>query len=343
MAWNVTETIGSDEDWTTLAAFEGDHDGDTPTDGTDCIGQVKGVPADSGISYWTGWQSGMDADTRIILEAKSGSETDGKTDATGDLASIQDRLYMSETTNVLWVIIRDIEFTASGRGIEWTADASGNTLYVIRCMFRDMSYSGITIDVSSGTSTINIGGCLGKDLDTNYRAFMNCPDADSTVAVVNCTVANSQHGLFQVAGTVSAKNVAVTNSDSSDFQGTISETTTKSEEDGDITNNDADDFTEPSTDDYTVYDTDSNLYHTGTAEAGSWFTSLCSVDFAGTSWASPPSVGCFEFPEAAGARRIIMSSTSWRLFAFMPFLVGVIKNPFLKRRDFFNPKNWMKK
>jgi len=65
-------------------------------------------------------------------------------------------------------------------------------------------------------------------------------------------------------------------------------------------NTDGVDWTEPSTDDFTIPDTDSALFEAGTVVTDNWFTELCPSDFAGTLWRSTPSVGCFEYaPEGS--------------------------------------------
>jgi len=335
-----TEVGSPARDYSTLQDFEDAYDGVDWSSDDNLVAQIRNVPTDSSYVIWNGWSGVTQSSShRLVIEAYAGDETDGKTD---DYAGgrIEDRHLLTDS-NVLYQDWKHLEFhVTGGDALEIKSDGGGE-IRVAKCMFRDSTNQGVITTEITSAITVYVGGCLFKGFTTSYQGGITPYDADSNVIAVNCTFADCENGMYDFGGTSTAKNCAATNN-SSDIT-VDTETTCLEEGNAEITNDDADDFTEPSTDDYTVYDTDSNLYHTGTAEAGSWFTSLCSVDFSGTSWASPPSVGCFEFPEAAGARRIIMSSTNWRLFAFMPFLIGTIKNPFLKRRDFFNPKNWMKK
>ncbi|MCP4149799.1 MAG: hypothetical protein GY757_18790 [bacterium] len=284
-------------DWTTLAAFEGDHDGDTPSNGTNCQARVKGVPADSGIVYWNGWQSGQNATTRVVITAESGSETDGLTDGSGDDAVIEDRQFVHESTNNLYMDWLGLEFHVGNTNLHFTNDGGGE-IRVAKCMFRDSTYQAIwTLGIGAACGYY-IGGCLFKGLSNTYGAVRG-GDADATVVIVNCTFADGARGISLGTGTFTAKNCAGVNNSNNDFVNVGTEITNLSETDGDLTDDDADDFTEPSSDDFRVYDTDSALYEAGTTESGGWFTTLCATDFAGTSWRATPAVGCFEYPSGA--------------------------------------------
>lgn len=297
MAWHADKLIAtSGGDYTTLQAFESAYDGVdiSATDGVRA--RIKGAPTGS-ITYWTGWASGQDVDCKIVVEAESGCECDG-TDGSGDDAVIGSNQYIYEGTNDLYMDFKNIDFDcpSSYNGITWK---TGGTLRVSKCLFRDGGKDGVSAE-SCRTSNIYVGGCLSKGLSGAYSSLAKTTDADATIVVINSTAASCRYGFFRSFGSLTCKNCAAVNSTTADFYGTISETTCLSDDDGDITNNDSDDFTEPSSDDYTVYNTDSALYEAGTSISDSWFTSLCSTDFAGNSWNDTPAVGCFEYVSAGG-------------------------------------------
>ena len=316
MAFSCDELIepGGGGDWTTVAAFEGDHDGDSPGSGETCQGRIQGVPADTGTVFWTGWQSGQDSTTRIVMTANSGSECDG-TDGSGNDAVVEDQWTLLEGTNELWMDIKLIDF--NGVTLSLQHDGGGE-VRIAKCMFRDQSGNAISIANVTADFQLYVGGCLFKDVaTTNWKAAIhhNDPSVASQVKVFNCTICHSgglaDAGIYE--GTdcdVQATNCAVAGSDRYDISAGVSETTNLCEDDGECDRNDASDWTAPSTDDYTIYDTNSEFYHVGTAIADSWFTTLCSTDFAGTSWASPnPSVGCFEYAAVGG--RTTKNTDAW--------------------------------
>ena len=301
MAWTVDELIAAaGGDRLTINAFESAHQGDTPSSGTNCQGRVKGN-TESDNTYWQGWASGQDATTKIVLKADTGQEPDGVTDASGDKALVDNGQFFLEGTEAIYIDIISLEFTSI---VSFQSDGGG-VANMAKCVHRDISGDGLTLTAIGSAYTLNVGGSLFKNVGTaNYKEIIKTTDADGTLNTINCTIegatGDAGKGFEQTAGTAVVKNSALTNN-VTDISGTVSETTNKSEDDGDITNNDADDFTEPSTGDFTVYDTNSNLYHTGTAIADSWFTTLCATDLLGTSWNNPPSVGCYEYASAGGA------------------------------------------
>jgi hypothetical protein len=302
----VSETIGSGQDRANIAAFEGAHDGESPTDGTLCQGRLVGADAGTGLQYWAGWQSGMNATTRIVITADAANQPDGVNDASGNKALIQGAWFFSDGSGPDYYIdLIGVEWDLPSTNAFNLANLTGGQARIAKCVFRDGPDSAIKVD---SPMTVYIGGSLFKDVATTggYDAGIYCGDSGAAVEVVNCTVtgANAVSGYgggINATGSgvsISVKNCALVNNDT-DLNtrngGVINETTNKSEDDGEITSSNADDFTAPSSDDYTVYDTDSALYHAGTQISESWFTTLCSDDLAGTSWNNTPSVGCFEY------------------------------------------------
>ena len=298
-----TEVGSPARDYSTLAAFEAAYDGDGWASSYDnLVAQVRNVPTDSGTVYWAGWSSGMTSAHRIVVEAYPGQETNFVDDAYG--GRIEDRHVIAEATNAVFMDFRNLDFhVTAAEGIYVQASSSAGQEYrITKCMVRDSSSSGIRVQ-TVGTTTVYVGGCLSKAITGAYNSGFYCRDVDATFYAYSCTAFGSGGiGFDNFAGTYTAKNCAAASNTDGDFGGTISETTNKSEDDAEITSNDADDFTAPSTDDFHVYDTNSNLYHTGTVISDSWFTTLCATDVDGTTWdSSNPSVGCYEFPESGGA------------------------------------------
>jgi hypothetical protein len=297
LAWNVTETIGAGKTHSTIQAFESAHQGDTPTDGTNCTGQCTG-DVTAGNTYFAGWQSGMDADTRIVIEADSGQEADG-TAGTG--SSIDGILYFTELTNAIFFDLISMEAKSVRLEVNNLSGATSE-IRVAKCLFQGNTGIGGCIENFNPSVAVNIyvGGSLFRDSTTAYSMGFRSSGSNSYIEGINCTLVgmtgNAGYGAKEFStggnGTIVLKNCAIGDC-VNDLSAGVATTTCGSEE-GD----DADDFTEPSTEDYTVYDTNSALYQAGTPIADAWFTSLCATDFAGTSWAGTPSVGCFEL--AAG-------------------------------------------
>ena len=301
----VNELIAaSGGDHTTIASFEGAHDGETPTNGTNCQGRVKGAITGA-LTYWSGWQSGQNATTRIVITAETGSEADGVNDASGDDAILNDdRWYVNEGTNAIYLDITKIEVNIDANYFLNVVCDAGGEIRVAKCVIRDGDGYGVTASGNDAAVTIYVGGCLFKDAGENtYKSIILNEDADAVINVFNCTLIGSNgidgHGALSSrtsGAVVNSKNCALannTNDVNTKNGGVVNETTNASEDDGDIAITDGVDFTEPSADNYTAV-ASGGLDGAGTAIADSWFTTLCPTDFAGTAWATPPSIGCFE-------------------------------------------------
>ena len=316
MAWTANELIAATGgDWTTLAAFEGNHEGDTPTNGTLCQARIKGIPADTGTVYWGGWVAGQNATTRIVIKAETGSETDGVNNGAGDDAVIEDRQIVSQGTNPIHLDILNVEF--NGVDLFLSQDAGGETR-VAKCFFRDSALDGILIsDGVAADFTLKVGACHFRDVATGaYQGAVHQNDATVTtvVEVFNCTVSSPgagvpSSGLYEFQGTIKARNCVCVQT-SNDFNSISDENYcaaldtsangANSVADGVLTVTDADDFTSPSTKDYTIFNTASVLYQAGEARAESWFTELCATALNGVAWRATPAIGCFELSVAGG-------------------------------------------
>jgi hypothetical protein len=301
----VDETIGSSQDRATIAAFESAHDGESPTNGTICKGSLTGVDSSTGWQYWSGWQSGQNSTTKIVITSQDDDEPDGINDASGSDALVQSIQSINNST-AFYLDVLALEFAGDYLGIHISSLSGGGELNIAKCVFRDIDTSGVDCLGGTDTYNVNIGGCLFKNTGSSaYKSQIRNNNPNCGLTVINCTCVEmpGYWGAIYAQATgadIILKNCALADNynDIYEDNGTVTTTTTASE-DGDadftIVTTDGVDFTEPSTSDYTIPDTDSDLYEAGTAITDTWFTTLCATDFAGTSWGSTPSVGCFEY------------------------------------------------
>ena len=130
MAWNSTETIGASQDRVDIQAWLDAHDGETPTDGTNCTGKLVGTSGNDGLTYLTGFQSGQDDDTRLVL-----TTDDPTTGTPGDGASTSIYLFI-HGANEIWLDCKNIEFTGdTQRNLYFAPDGTTNNLLVTKCIF----------------------------------------------------------------------------------------------------------------------------------------------------------------------------------------------------------------
>lgn len=306
MAWYADVTVGTGKDHATLVAFEAAYDGEniSATDGV--RGKCTGIVTTFTV-YWAGWQAGQTSSCKIvIIPDGSGEYTNGKDAGTG--AEINHYQRLDQTTEPICIDFVGLEFSEQVTSLLVASTGANNIVRVAKCLFigtGDLGSRGIYV-ASSGTTTLNIGGCVfrsytGTDVHGYIGVGVYTSDDDCTGYVYNCTF-DGFHGaaIYEVTGNVTVKNCAAINCVHADYRN-CTETTNKSENDGTCTDDDADDFTEPSSYDYHVFDTSSALYHTGTQITDDWFdTELCVTDFDGTTWNNPPSIGAYEYVAAAG-------------------------------------------
>jgi hypothetical protein len=292
MAWPSTSSIGSGQDYETIILWEADGDDEVPTDGTNYTGEVYGTPADASTIYFNNWNAAVDPDTRIVLQASSGNECDGVNNAAGTDALVTQNMELS----VEYMDIISIEFTGQ---IKVACDAGGEVV-IAKCYFRETGDSAIFCNGQDSAFTTYIGGCVFKNVSngSQYKYGVYNYDTDSTVYACNCTFADIDDancaGIRDRDGTSTAKNCAFVNN-TTDMDSVDTETTNQEN------CSTANDFADYNNGDFRVQDTDSVLYHSGTTENGSWFTTNVSTDMFGTSWdGSNPSVGAYEFAEAGG-------------------------------------------
>lgn len=304
MAWNESHDVGpaaafgGSSDYATLNLFKDAHDTGVTPSGGDAIANCRGA-CQTAQEYWNTFDSGMTSGIKLVIQADTGYECDGTDGDSGSpdyKAIITGRQVLFEATNALWMDWVGFEF--SGAPIDLYQDGGGD-LRIAKCMWRDMTNSGIwgTSSVDANI-TVYVGGCLFKDLTTSVSSGIRIQDPNITLEAVNNTAWGCVNGFLKQfgSGTLNVKNCAAGNN-TTDFNAIDGNVTNVS---GDDTDSDANtEWTNPLTDDFTVV-ASGGLDAQGTAEAASWFTSLCATDFAGTAWASPPSVGCFEVVAAGG-------------------------------------------
>ena len=295
MAYYADKTVGSGKDYASLALFEDayDHVDITGTDGVRA--RLTGICQTETYKIFAGWQAGQTSSCKIVITADAGEFTDGISDGGG--AEINSLLYFTNGASYpLCVDIIGIEFSGRAGLIQFTTTAANNIYRVAKCLFVGTGATGQGIIFgSSGVTTGYIGGCVFRNFGSAYGQGINVNDSDVSVTVINNTFDLCYwYAVRRISGSIITKNNATINNATGDFTGTT-ETTNKSETDGQLTDDDADDFTEPSTYDYHVYNTDSALYEAGTAISDSWFTELCATDFDGTEWRDTPAIGAWEY------------------------------------------------
>ncbi len=312
----VDETIGSGQDRANIAAFESAHDGETPTNGTTCKGSLTGVDSGTGLQYWSGWVAGQNSTTKIVLTSQSGDEPDGVNDATGSDALVQGQWFLNNA-NAFYMDFVALEFDVNTTYAMLVTLDGGGILNIAKSVFRDGSGYAVGTSGISSAYTINIGGCLFKEVNTanTYKGVIHGGSSNVDISVINTTIegASGLWGAIASRATgevITLKNVALVNNvhDINTSGGTVTTTTTGSEDgeaDFTVSFTDAVDFTEPSSDDYTVVESGA-LDGSGTAVTESWFTTLCPTDLAGTTWGSTPSVGAFEIITTGGTSPLPM-------------------------------------
>lgn len=294
---NQISSIGTGKDYSTVTAWEADLDDAQWAQGY--IGEVYGLTEDNAVIAF----DGVDPNGyTCILRAASGEEADG-TDNAGAVIDVNLNIY--QAINAIDFDIQGIEFYSGALSI--TPDSTGSVINITKCVFRDQS--GIPqVDINSlASTTVNIGVCLFRN--SNYVGIYH-RDSDASVKVINCTFYDGYYGGPGDAGGnfVAVKNCVSMGCANSDYYSLPSNMSYCCSSDATATGTGSlvnktytDQWTDPANDDFTVKDTNADIYHSGTAISGeSWFPS---TDLVGTSWNNPPSMGCFEYV-AAGSTTV---------------------------------------
>jgi len=321
MAWSqLSNTVGpaaafgGSSDYATLNLFESAFDGETPGGGT-LTALCRGVVCTSTL-YWQGWQSGMDNDSRIIVKADEGYETDG---TNGDSASPDYKAIITTdqqlvmASNALYIDFVGLEFNT---GYIYVQPDSGGPyqLQAAKNLFRDSPSTAVKASSVGVDVVVRIGGNLIKNCGSSqYESALTFLDDSITTSpdVCNNTI-DGQGGTYwgineNLAQDVTLRNTVIVDTVGTNFRGTDDEENCASE---DTSANGTDcitgisltagvDFTDQPNEDYTIPDDSSELYHTGTTQPA-WFTAITGgTDLAGNNWhTTTPSIGCFEFAES---------------------------------------------
>jgi len=318
MAWYADVLIApSGGDYTALNTFEAAYDG-LDMSGTDGVrARLQGTDGtSSNFIYWGDWVTPLSETCKVVVQADDGYETDGfDGDGTTNARNAKTWSVYGTVSEPNYFDIKNIEFyNSSVSGV--TSPGMCGVVRISKCVFRDSAIALGSVILqgvySGGTATMYVGGCLIKDQTGTYGMGIRiaADNVNATIVAINNTVYECHYyGIVTTYSnpTLNAINNAVYSSTHTDVAGLDVDTTNLTGDDADIVNTDGVDWTEPSTDDFTIPDTDSALYEAGTTVVDSWFTELCPTDFAGTTWRTPPSVGCFEY--VSGVFEILSTET----------------------------------
>lgn len=290
MAFHADDLIydtGSGGDYDDLAAFEAAYDGIdiSATDGVRA--RVRGETTDGATVDWTGWQAGQDADCKIVITAdkdgdsslKGIQERSGWTggDGAGTDAIIGDRQSINETTNPICIDIYNIESIGY---LFFDCQGNNNIIRIWNCLIRDTGDYGITFYSHLGTTTVYLANLLVRDWSTaNWKNGIYINDANVTAYGWNITMYTGEYGVYENAGSIEARNIVGANTDSNVFASMSDENYCAADDastgGANSINNItvADEFTNAGADDFTVKDTNADIYHAG-ADQPAWFDTL---------------------------------------------------------------------
>jgi len=274
---------GGGGDYTTLAAWEADLDYGIWSQ--DYYGKIFDLTADNDAIYFSSIENGG-YDLKIY--PNTGAEADGS-DSSG--AQVDSHIYISEPDSALLFYFDGILFHTSG-GIHCGQENTSSITYITKCVFRDVIIDCIS-PVSCDDISVNVGVCLFRNAAETYCYGIDVNDADliSNVVVLNCTAYDMYGGYDESAGifTDLRNCVAMDSQTDNDFQSSPSNITYCCSSDTSATGTgsiiektSANNFTNAGGDDFTVKDTNADIYHSGQLiEGESWFPA---TDLAGTTW-----------------------------------------------------------
>lgn len=300
-------------DFQTLAAFESYYDGVdiSATDGVRA--RIKGTPGDSSVIYFAGWQSGQDADCKIVITADTGCGLQDRVGWTGADGSGNDAIlpaqiiYFQETTNPIFLDIYNIEIQ---KLFSFGNTSDGSRLRIWNCLLRDSASHGIYA-VGGANTVVYLANLLIRDWSTeNYKYAINVNDADVTIYAWNITCdtgysaaymhASATDEFRNVVGFNTNGNVFYDNNVSDDYCAADDTTPDGANSiDSIVLDNN---FTDYANEDYTVKDINADIYQAG-ADQPAWFNTLTGgKDIRGVNWhATTPSIGAFEYVAGGGA------------------------------------------
>ena len=252
-----------------------------------------------GQGYYYGWTTD---DAHYIIVTQDDFPADGIWDDTKYIAKSPDAVYMRQNYGIvhhLQVIAED------GTGIRLRG--TGNTAH--SCLVKAGTMTGVRIGINIADGAGTIYNCIVSGFNANSSIGIYLQQAGT---IKNCTISNCNYGIkHPYSGTSTITNCAVFNNDD-DFNVTDGTLTIDhcASDDGDGTNaidwaNEATDwnanFTSYLTGDFSIKDTNADIYHSGTDLD-------LDVDIIGNPWdASTPSRGAFEY--VAGGQTVEASAS----------------------------------
>ena len=308
--------------YTSLTGWEADLDDANLDD--DYVAEMEGQTTFNGSFYGIDGSDGDPDPYKVIIQAKSGFEADGTNEAT--CAKNVGAIGLSGTAAVRFEV-SGIEVSDGVSGFRISNVQAGTENTITKNVIRDTTTdAGIFISAAIATTITRIG----------VNLFINCGSAawdsgikinDADYTSTNCKILNNTifhsapvtncPGVYEAYGQSDFRNNAVCYYDNGgentpiDYLSSVSnvdycagsgDSTVDDGADAGIHNidtlrDDGTDWTDTSTCDFSLV-SDGVLTGAGVAISGeSWFPA---TDMAGENWATPPSIGCFEYVAAGG-------------------------------------------
>ncbi len=309
----VNETIGSGKDRATTSAFETAHDIENPTDGTLCTGFYTGELAGATFS---GWQAGQNATTRIVLTADTGNETDGTTEASGDLAVVNSQLGFSGTNpHFVDIIGIEVKDETSAMILHNTSTGPGQ-IRILKVFGRNITSSnGDFLIVAGGADiAVQLGVIMLKGGSTEEVINMSSNNITTEMLVFNVTSYSSKSFTQNLTTPVKFRNCAGGAMSNAFVQAVLLDedycldtgtTTIGVNSTNGATAADIWVFPDTgATGNFHIKAGHPSMWQRGEEITESWFPT---TDMEGTDWEIPLSLGCFE-TDGAVAQDIYYSS-----------------------------------
>lgn len=302
----------------------------------DFVFHARGVSADPGTCNFSGWIT--DVDHQIIYQTDTadttpdeGWETAGRYQGDDLISTSHYRCDITFGGANSFCYVTTEDYT-NFIGLQGEIDANGNDGYFIwynsTSGTSEVSYNRIHVSSTSGkfnaihtngAQTYNIFNNIVDGTTVTASYFLYGGNVGFTINAYNNTCRNfficyRDHGATPTFNIWNNIAVDVPTSDYGYF-GTFNSGSNNANDEadsdmpgaGNVTNlviTDATDFTEPSTHDYTIYDTDSVLYDAGTDG------NCASDDLKGLTRTSNCDIGAFEFDDSAGTTTTVPATTT---------------------------------
>jgi len=321
----IPSSIGGG-DYATVTAWYASVEDATPS-GDGCIGRMRGKSDDTGQCTISPSVSGWSTTCRMILTAGAGYGISDRgsswtgADGSGDDAVMPYRLLFTGGTNY-FIEVCNIEIGQSSVANVGIGFNPGTTLsftaYLWNLFIHDSTQAQIYVSCStSGTVTFYLANLLLQGWTNNYqRAIVTINDGGGTfTGYARQITMDGLNGVYNGHDCVADFDDIIELRNAVGFQcnGNVIENCTDedycADDDGTCAGSNsinsitlANNFTNLASHDYSIKDTDADIYHSGYTTAPSWFTDLVGtgangkgVDIRGVDYASTPSMGCFEY------------------------------------------------